>query len=168
MTSETLHFENARLAQQLYNNDPRNLQALESQLGVKATSREGWIKLEGRPEAIERAKQMFLLLENSLKAGSPVRNREFASALNVVSQEGVSALKDMMSERIQTSTKKASVTPKTLGQKKYLNAIRQHDVTFGVGPAGPGKTYRAMARAVAAPEEGNETRIIPTPPAGRA
>ncbi len=47
MPTETLHFENARVAQQLYNNDPRNLQALEHQLGVKATSREGWIKLEG-------------------------------------------------------------------------------------------------------------------------
>src|SRR5690349_17035529 len=168
MPTETLHFENARLAQQLYNNDTRNLQALESQLGVKATSREGWIKLEGQPEAIERAKQMFLLLENSLKAGSPVRNREFASALNVVSQEGVSALKDMMSERIQTSTKKASVTPKTLGQKKYVDAIRHHDVTFGVGPAGTGKTYLAMAMAVAALKEEKVSRIILTRPAVEA
>lgn len=168
MTSETLHFENARLAQQLYNNDTRNLQAVESQLGVKATSREGWIKLEGPPEAIERAKQMFLLLENSLKAGSPVRNREFASALNVVSQEGVSALKDMMSERIQTSSKKASVTPKTLGQKKYVDAIRHHDVTFGVGPAGTGKTYLAMAMAVAALKEEKVSRIILTRPAVEA
>jgi phosphate starvation-inducible PhoH-like protein len=168
MSSETLHFENARLAQQLYNHDTRNLQALESQLGVKATSREGWIKLDGEPEAIERAKQMFLLLENSLKAGSPVRNREFASALNVVSQEGVSALKDMMSERIQTSAKKASVTPKTLGQKKYVDAIRHHDVTFGVGPAGTGKTYLAMAMAVAALKEEKVSRIILTRPAVEA
>jgi phosphate starvation-inducible protein PhoH and related proteins len=55
MPSETLHFENARIAQQLFNNDPRNLQALESQLGVKATSREGWIKLEGEPRLHSRA-----------------------------------------------------------------------------------------------------------------
>ena len=168
MSSETLHFENARLAQQLYNHDTRNLQALENQLGVKATSREGWIKLEGPADAIERAKQMFLLLENSLKAGSPVRNREFANALNVISQEGVSALKDMMSERIQTSTKKASVTPKTLGQKKYVDAIRHHDVTFGVGPAGTGKTYLAMAMAVAALKEEKVARIILTRPAVEA
>src|SRR5260370_95055 len=123
MSSETLHFENARLAQQLFNNDIRNLQTLEQALGIKATSREGWIKLEGQPEAIERAKQMFLLLEDSLKAGTPVRNREFANALNVVNNEGVSALKDLLSERIQTSSRKASVTPKTLGQKKYVDAI---------------------------------------------
>lgn len=89
MPTETLYFENARVAQQLFNNDPRNLQAVEAQLGVKATSREGWIKLEGEADAMDRAKHVFLLLENSLKAGSPVRNREFSHALNIVKQEGV-------------------------------------------------------------------------------
>src|SRR5580692_11911600 len=127
MATETLHFENARQAQQLFNNDPRNLQALEQELGVKATSREGWIKLDGPTESIERAKQLFLLLEESLKNGGHVRNREFAHALGVVSNEGVGALKDLLSERIQTSPKKGSVTPKTLGQKNYVDAIRSHD-----------------------------------------
>jgi phosphate starvation-inducible PhoH-like protein len=168
MTSETLHFENARLAQQLFNHDPKNLQAMEKELGVKATSREGWIKLEGEAEAIERAKQLFLLLENSIQAGTPVRNREFNSALNVVSNEGVSALKDLLSERIQTSGKKPSVTPKTLGQKKYVDAIRHHDVTFGIGPAGTGKTYLAMAMAVAALKEEKVGRIVLTRPAVEA
>src|SRR5437870_11844242 len=116
MHAETLHFENARFAQQLFNNDPRNLQALEEELGVKATGREGWIKLEGTTEGVERARQMFQLLESSLKAGTPVRSREFAQALNIVKHEGVSALKELYSERIHTSTKKANVTPKTTGQ----------------------------------------------------
>src|SRR5688572_1828176 len=122
MASETLHFENARQAQQLFNNDPRNLQALEEQLDVKATAREGWIKLEGPGEAVERAKQMFQLLEDSLKAGGTVRNREFAYALNVLKHEGADALKSLFGERIQTSVKKAVVTPKTVGQKKYVEA----------------------------------------------
>ena len=83
MPSETLHFENARVAQQLFNHDSRNLQSLEEQLGVKATSREGWIKLEGTTDAVERAKHLFMSLEGSLKSGSSVRNREFAHALVV-------------------------------------------------------------------------------------
>lgn len=168
MPDETLHFQNDRIAQQLYNNDPRNLQALEQQLGVKATSREGWIKLEGEPEAIERARHLFLLLEDSLNAGTPVRQREFTHALNIVRQEGVAALKEIMSERIQTSDRKASVTAKTLGQKKYVDAIRRHDVTFGVGPAGTGKTYLAVAMALAALREGRVSRIILTRPAVEA
>jgi phosphate starvation-inducible protein PhoH and related proteins len=168
MPTETLYFENARVAQQLFNNEPRNLQTLEHQLGVKATAREGWIKLDGEADAIDRAKHLFLLLENSLKEGAPVRNREFSHALNIVKNEGVSTLKDIMSDRILTSDKKASVTAKTVGQKRYLDAIRTHDVTFGIGPAGTGKTYLAVAMALAALREGKVSRIILTRPAVEA
>jgi phosphate starvation-inducible protein PhoH and related proteins len=168
MPTETLHFENARLAQQLYNNEPRNLQSLEDQLGVKATSREGWIKLEGEADAIERARQLFLLLESSLKAGTPVRNREFSHALSILRDEGASTLKDLMSDRIQTSEKKPGVTAKTVGQKSYIDAIRRHDVTFGIGPAGTGKTYLAVAMALTALREGKVSRLILTRPAVEA
>ena len=80
MSSLTLHYENARFAQQLFNHEPRNLQSLEAELGVKATAREGWIKLEGPAAAVERAKQLFASLESLLKSGSPVKNREFTHA----------------------------------------------------------------------------------------
>jgi phosphate starvation-inducible PhoH-like protein len=168
MPTETLHFENARVAQQLFNHEPRNLQALENQLGVKATSREGWIKLEGGPDGLERAKNLFISLENSLKAGSPVRNREFMQALDIVKHEGVSTLKDLMSDRVLTHDKKPGVTAKTIGQKKYLDAIRKHDITFGVGPAGTGKTYLAVAMALATLRDGKVSRIILTRPAVEA
>lgn len=165
MSTVTLHFENPRLAQQLFNNNPRNLQALERELAVKATSREGWIKLDGQEDAIEQARQMFQLLEGSIKAGSPVRNREFAYALNMVKNQGVETLREVFSERIQTSSKKAQVTPKTLRQKQYIDAIRESDITFGAGPAGTGKTYLAMAMAVSALREEQVSRIILTRPA---
>ena len=168
MPTETLHYETARHAQQLFNSDPKNLKLLEEQLDVKATSREGWIKLEGEPEAIERAKQVFQYLEGTLKSGGPVRNREFAYALNVARHDGAEALKTLHDERIETSTRKVSVTPKTLGQKKYIDLIRDYDVVFGVGPAGTGKTYLAVAMAVAALKENKVTRIILTRPAVEA
>src|SRR3954463_10288221 len=168
MPSETLHYENARFAQQLYNNDPRNLDTLHDQLGVKATSREGWIKLEGAAEAVEIAKNVFQFLEKTLKEGQPVRNREFAYALNVAKHDGTKALESLGSEKIHTSTKKSSVTPKTVGQKKYVEAIRKYDITFGIGPAGTGKTYLAMAMAVSHLKEGKVSRIILTRPAVEA
>lgn len=152
----------------MFNNEPRNLQALEEQLGVKATAREGWIKLEGATEDIDRAKHLFLMLEDSLKAGAPVRNREFAHALQIVCNEGVSVLKSIMGDRIQTSDKKPAVTAKTVGQKKYLDAIRTHDITFGIGPAGTGKTYLAVATALSALRQGKVSRIILTRPAVEA
>src|SRR4026209_1492942 len=168
MASETLHFENARVAQQLFNNDPQNLKAIESQLGVKATSREGWIKLEGPAEAVERAKQLFQMLESSQRAGTAVRGREFSHALNILQHEGVDTLKEVLGERIPTSIRKPPVTPKTVGQKKYVEAIRAYDVTFGIGPAGTGKTYLAMAMAVSHLKEGKVQRIILTRPAVEA
>jgi phosphate starvation-inducible PhoH-like protein len=168
MATETLHFDNARLAQQLFNNDPRNLDALEQQLGVKATVRDGWIKLDGPADAMERARQLFVSLEGSLKAGNAVRNREFTHALNVVKQEGATTLRDLMNDRVQTHEKKPGVTAKTVGQKKYVEAIRSHDVTFGIGPAGTGKTYLAVALALATLREGKVSRIILTRPAVEA
>jgi len=168
MATETLHFENARVAQQLYNNEPKNLLALETALGVKTTSRDGWIKLEGETANLESAKQLFQLLESTVKAGGHVRNRDFMHALNVVQHEGVAELQSLFSERILTSAKKATVMPKTAGQRRYVEAIRQHDVTFGIGPAGTGKTYLAMAMAVAALREEKVGRIILTRPAVEA
>jgi phosphate starvation-inducible PhoH-like protein len=168
MATETLHFENARAAQQLFNHESRNLQALEAELGVKATAREGWIKLDGPADGVERAKQLFASLENLLKAGSPVRNRDFTHALGVVKHEGAETLKNLVSDRVQTHERKPGVTAKTVGQKKYLDAIREHDVTLGVGPAGTGKTYLAVAMALAALRDGKVSRIILTRPAVEA
>ena len=168
MPTETLHYESARFAQQLFNNDTGNLRLVEEELGVRATSREGWIKLDGPAESLERAKQLFQVLEGSLKSGTPVKNREFNQAVNMLKYEGVSALKDLYSERIHTSAKKAQVTPKTTGQKRYVQAIRGHDITFGIGPAGTGKTYLAMAMAVSALREEKVSRIILTRPAVEA
>jgi len=168
VATETLHYENARFAQQLFNHEPRNLALLETELGVKATAREGWIKLEGAAADIERAKHLFASLESLLKAGSPVKNREFLHALNVVKHEGGTTLKDMVSDRVTTHERKPGVTAKTVGQKKYLDAIRQHDVTFGIGPAGTGKTYLAVAMALSALREGTVSRIILTRPAVEA
>jgi phosphate starvation-inducible PhoH-like protein len=168
MATETLHFENARFAQQLFNNEPRNLQTLGDELEVKAVSRDNWIKLEGAAEAVVKAKEVFHALETSLKGGGTVKNREFAHAISVVKNEGASALRTLVSDRIMTSNRKAAVAPKTVGQKKYVDAIRDHDVTFGIGPAGTGKTYLAMAMALAALKDEKVARIILTRPAVEA
>jgi phosphate starvation-inducible PhoH-like protein len=166
--TETLHFESARLAQQLFNNEPRNLAALETQLGVKATARDTWLKLDGDAEALGRARHLFQVLERTLKDGGTVRNHDFLLALGVARNEGGAALQSLQAETIRTSTRKAAVTPKTLGQRKYVLAIRQHDITLGIGPAGTGKTYLAMAMATAALRDNKVGRLILTRPAVEA
>ena len=167
MTS-TLHYDNARIAQQLFNNNPKNLQMLEARLGVKATSRDGWIKLDGDEAGVATATGLFQSLENAVKTGVAVRNRDFAYALNTVASDGAEALNGLYSLTLQTSTRKPSVNPKTLGQKRYLEAIQDHDITFGIGPAGTGKTFLAMTMAVISLKEEKVSRIVLTRPAVEA
>lgn len=168
MTTETLHYESARVAQSLFGNDEKNLRALETELEVKATSRDGWIKLEGEPDAVASARKVFQHLERNQQEGVPIRARDFAHVVHVVRHDGTEALESLFNNRITTSPKKPVVTPKTVGQQRYVAAIRDHDVTFGIGPAGTGKTYLAMAMAVAALKDGRVGRIILTRPAVEA
>jgi phosphate starvation-inducible PhoH-like protein len=168
MTIETLHFENARAALQLLGGDERNLHSLEKELGVKAASRDGWIRLEGEAEDVERGKRLFELLGAAQKDGSPIKSRDFHHALHVVKHDGAAALEALFHQKISTSTKKATITPKTVGQRRYVEAIRDHDITFGIGPAGTGKTYLAMAMAVNALKDAKVGRIILTRPAVEA
>lgn len=168
MPEETLHFENARFVQQLINNDPANLHRLELQLSLKAVTREGWIRIEGDETNIARAKTFFQSLEQTLRSGSRISNQDFQDALNVVQHDGADALQSLQENRIETSRKKSPIAPKTVGQKKYLDAINKFDVTLGIGPAGTGKTYLAMAMAVKALKDADVARIILTRPAVEA
>jgi phosphate starvation-inducible PhoH-like protein len=168
MTTETLHFESARAALQLLGGDERNLHTLERELGLKATARDGWIRLEGEEADVERGKKLFELLGAALKDGSPMKSRDFHHALHVVKLDGAAALEALFHQKISTSTKKAVITPKTVGQRRYVEAIRDHDITFGIGPAGTGKTYLAMAMAVNALKDAKVGRIILTRPAVEA
>ena len=167
MTS-TLHYDNARIAQQLFNNNPRNLQMLEVRMRVRATNRDGWIKLDGDEADVARATGLFQSLETALKAGVAIRNRDFSYALNTVLSDGPEALDGLYSIMLQTSARKPVVHPKTLGQKRYVEAIQKHDVTFGAGPAGTGKTFLAMAMAIMSLKEEKVSRIILTRPAVEA
>ncbi len=97
-----------------------------------------------------------------------IKRHEFQYALRSSAQEGKDGLGHLIDLKIQVSPKKAPVVPKTAGQQAYLRSILSHDITFGVGPAGTGKTYLAVAMAVAALKQEKVSRIILTRPAVEA
>jgi len=168
MPTVTLQYESARQAQQLFDNNPANLRLLQEELEIQATSRDGWIKLEGNDENLTQAKDVFASLKDQLDSGQRPRQRDLVKAIQTVKEDGGEALKGLKNQTITTSPRKPSVIPKTVGQKEYIQAITAHDVTFGVGPAGTGKTYLAMAMAVSALQRGDVSRIILTRPAVEA
>ena len=168
MASETLHFDNARQAQALYASEAKNLRLIEDLLNLKVTARDGWISMEGAPGDIERAKSLFHELQQALSRGTTIRRQEFSRAVSAVSRGEPLRMQELHEGRVDVSTRKRPIVPKTQGQKRYLEAIRQHDIVIGIGPAGTGKTYLAMAMAVNALRSDRVGRIILCRPAVEA
>jgi phosphate starvation-inducible PhoH-like protein len=166
--TRTLEFESARALQSLFANNLKLLKNLENSLGVKVTTREGWVRLEGDPEQLDRAQRVFDQLEEARKRGVDIQKHEFDYALNSASEEQRQDLTDAVSAKIIISARKAPIVARTVGQKNYVEAIEKHDVVFGIGPAGTGKTYLAVAMAVAALKKEQVSRIILARPAVEA
>ncbi len=168
MAAITLQYDNAREVQQLFDNDPSNLRLVQDLIGVTITARDGWIKLEGNEAMLEQAKEVFNSLQSLLTSGQTPHQQDIIKAIETVRDSGSDTLKSISSVRIATSPRKPQITPKTLGQKEYVQSIEGHDITFGIGPAGTGKTYLAMALAVSALYRGDVSRIVLTRPAVEA
>src|SRR3954469_3071426 len=166
--TRTLEFESPRALQSLFANDLKLLKTMEDSLGVKVTTREGWVKLEGEPEQLERAQRVFDQLEQARQKGVNIQKHEFSYALNSVSEERAENLGDLADTKITTSARRAPVVARSAGQRQYVEAIQKHDVVFGIGPAGTGKTYLAVPMAVAALKREQVSRIILTRPAVEA
>jgi phosphate starvation-inducible PhoH-like protein len=166
--TRTLEFESARALQSLYANDLKLLRSIEDSLGVKITTREGWVKIEGEPDKVERAQRVFDQLEQARQKGVDIQKHDFNYALNSVAEARPDNLSDVVDVKIATSSRKPPVIARTLGQRNYVEAIGKSDIVFGIGPAGTGKTYLAVAMAVAALKKEQVSRIILTRPAVEA
>ncbi|MFZ1220735.1 MAG: PhoH family protein [Chthoniobacterales bacterium] len=166
--TRTLQFDSARSVQSLYANDLKLLKTLEDSLGVKVTTREGWVKLEGESQQVDRAQRVFEQLEQARQKGVDIHKHEFSYALNSVAESRPDSLSDVVDAKITTSSRKPPIVARTLGQRSYVEAIQKHDIVFAIGPAGTGKTYLAVAMAVAALKKEQVSRIILTRPAVEA
>jgi phosphate starvation-inducible PhoH-like protein len=166
--SETLQFENGRALQNLYANDLRLLQALDEKLDVKVTTRDGWLRLEGERNNIEKARQLFGQLEAARQRGMQIHRHEFQYALDIVSGRSQESLGRLAQVQILGSSRRTPISPKTSQQLTYVQAIQASDIVFGIGPAGTGKTYLAMAMAVEALKREAVNRVILTRPAVEA
>ena len=168
MPSETIHFSSARQLSQLYADDGRNLEEAEHYLGVSIASRDEWVTVDGKIEGIANLKAVFELLEAARAQGLHIRSSDFHYTLRCVAEGKGDELREIYRHPFVIKLKRQSVVPKTLNQKRYLQAIDAHPITFGIGPAGTGKTYLAMAMALRELLEGRVERIILTRPAVEA
>ncbi len=149
--------------------DPTLVRQLEEALGVRLTTREGWIKLDGPADGVMRARRMIEGLDRARQGGTTIKRWEFLYALRQsVQADGSSDLATLGEMKIVTSPRRPAVSPKTPNQLAYLRAIEAHDIVFGLGPAGTGKTFLAVAMAVQALRREQVGRIVLTRPAVEA
>lgn len=165
---ETLQFESGRILQALYGNDLGLLKTLEQALDVRLTTREGWLRVEGEGTKIAQVRRLFQQLEKARQNGVPIRRQEFQYAIRALEESESIGLDELSRTKVNVSSRRAPVIPKTANQRAYVDAIHKHDIVFGVGPAGTGKTYLAMAMAVAALKQDQVNRIVLTRPAVEA
>jgi phosphate starvation-inducible PhoH-like protein len=166
--SKTLRFPSSRHLLQLYAGREENLTYAEQHLSVKLVSRDDWLKIDGTDEAVARCESLFGFLNDARAQGVTIRTPDFHRFVETVARGETDRLKALLGEPLVISTQRKTIVPKTLGQKLYLQSIQKNPVVFGIGPAGTGKTYLAMAAAVSALLKNEVQRIILTRPAVEA
>lgn len=152
----------------LFGTRDENLHVLEDGLNVNIDLRSDRIELEGAPRDVARAEQLFADYEHLRKSGHQFVNGDLSSMLRVVVTDPNATLRGLAEAGRQRSFGRKTVQPKSPNQRRYLEAIEKHDMVFGVGPAGTGKTYLAVAMAISALLNKQVNRIILARPAVEA
>ncbi|HCY87108.1 MAG TPA: phosphate starvation-inducible protein PhoH [Desulfobacteraceae bacterium] len=165
---KNIDFENIVLAQKLFGSQNTNLERIARALDVTINSRGSEVSVSGKPKQVDAASslihQLYALLKDDFRLTPPVLD----AAINTIRQGHGFPLKDIFSNTILVTARNRVITPRNPTQLSYTNAIKENDVLFGIGPAGTGKTYLAMAMAVAAFTRGDVQKIILTRPAVEA
>jgi phosphate starvation-inducible PhoH-like protein len=167
-TREKFAATDPRLANLLFGQQNKNLKQIERTLGVRIGSKGLELLLEGEAAQVTLARRLLEELYLLLEEGYPLYPTDIDYAARILSADSRARLRDIFLDTIFISARKKIISPKSLAQKTYIDAIRANDVVFGIGPAGTGKTYLAMAMAVAFLMKKEVSRIVLVRPAVEA
>ncbi len=163
-----LTFDDNTLLLNLCGERNANLKLIEEALQAKLNLRGDRITLIGEESEVKLAQRVLEELYGLLSEGYPLYPSDVNHAIQILSGNFKARLRDIFLDSVYVTSKKRVITPKSLAQKEYIDAIRTYDIVFGIGPAGTGKTYLAMATAVAALNVGEINRVILVRPAVEA
>lgn len=168
MAEQIITFDAVEQAVSLFGSFDENIRLIEDEFGVSVISRGSDLKICGSEEQVSLAVRALNSLLVLIKKGEPLTSQNVRYAISLVNEGNEDKLSSMSSDTISITSKGRPVKPKTLGQKKYCTAIEENTITFGIGPAGTGKTYLAVAKAVTAFRAKEVNKIILTRPAVEA
>ena len=163
-----ISFSNNDLARQLFGEHQHNLKTIAKAADVEIHARGNSLTIEGDHHGRDLARNTLEQLYDLLKAKYPIYPADVDHAIKILSGDNHANLKNIFLDTVFITAKKRLITPKSISQKEYIDAIRSNDMVFGIGPAGTGKTYLAMAMAVEALSKSKVNRIILTRPAVEA
>lgn len=155
-------------ARELFGLNDAHLQVIEGSFSVKVVPRGNELIIQGAEAEVEKVYRLFERLIATQMRGAQIGERDVRYAVRLATEGVEQPLEEVFSDLIIQTHRGKQIRTKTLGQKEYVDAIRRHGVTFGIGPAGTGKTYLAMAMAIAAFKAKEVNRIILTRPAVEA
>ncbi len=161
-------FEDPGTVKLLFGENDSHLKIIERSVGVKIHARGNAISISGDPIRIQLTERLLIELYDIVRRGHPLYPNDIISAVRILSGNHAAKLKDIFLDTVYISARRRLITPKSLAQKRYIDAIRTHDIVFSIGPAGTGKTYLAMAMGVAALTKKEVDRIILARPAVEA
>jgi phosphate starvation-inducible PhoH-like protein len=161
-------FEDYALIQQLAGEQNNHIKLVEKQLGIRIHLRGNQFTIDGDKAQVELAETLLRQLAELIGRGYPLYQSDILFAIGILSQNIRRNLKDIFLDEVFIASNKRIITPKSVRQKEYIDAIRRYDIVFGIGPAGTGKTYLAMATAVAAMAREQVRRIVLVRPAVEA
>ncbi|KGO34066.1 phosphate starvation protein PhoH [Desulfobulbus sp. Tol-SR] len=166
--SQDLNFPDNASASVLYGDLNRNLHIVEESVNVKINVRGNDVQVTGFRHDVEIAVELLTQLYDLIGRGHPVFSSDFAFGLKILGSSAKARLDKIFLDKVYVTTNNRIISPKTPNQKIYIDAIRSNDIVFGIGPAGTGKTYLAVAMAVSALVSGQVRSIILTRPAVEA
>ncbi len=152
----------------LFGNLDENIKIIEKHFDVVITSRDGEIIVNGDTDSMSLVEEVISILIQQIQAGEVIDKQKVNYVIQSVEEGMGRRIEDLSQSFICVTARGKYIKPKTLGQNKYIKAIQNHDVTFGIGPAGTGKTFLAVAMAVRAFKNNEVNRIIITRPAVEA
>ena len=168
MFEQRINIDRMEQAAALFGSFDANVRLLEKEYGVSIVNRDSEIKVSGDAECVYRAVRVIESLLNLINKGEALTEQNIRYCISMVNEGSEQKLKNLAGDCICITSKGKPVKPKTVGQKQYCSDIRSHTITLGVGPAGTGKTYLAVAMAVTAFRAQEINRIILTRPAVEA
>ena len=168
MTEKTINIERMEQAISLFGSFDENVVLIQNEFGVRILSRGSEIRIQGDEESVFLAGRAINGLLSLINKGEEINEQNVRYVLAMVREGNDEKLSTLSKDLVCVSAKGKPIKPKTLGQKKYIDAIKENTIVFGVGPAGTGKTYLAVAMAVAAFRAKEVNRIILTRPAVEA